>query len=133
MRLEVTIRDSDINAAAVPTIARGELNTIFIDWGENTAGQETGALKAGDTVASCVVVVDSKPPGASDPTLGSVAANGSSVYVNRRSCSAGEATTCNITAGASQVEGLYRLKFTATTTGGKILPRFVVVNVGVPS
>ncbi len=116
----------------VPDIAKGETNTICLDWGENTAGQETGALKAGDTVASCAVSVDSKPIGASDPTFGSVAVNATPLYVNERSCSAGESTTVNITTSSSQTVGLYRLKFIATTTNGKVIPRFIRINVANP-
>lgn len=109
------------------SIARGETNSIALDWGENTAGSETGALPAGDTVASCTVAVDDKPSGASDPTLGSVSVNASTLYVNGRQCSAGEATTCTISAGASQTYGDYRLKFVATTAGSLVLPRYVTV------
>lgn len=122
---------SSLEAPQIRSIARGETNTIVIDWGENTAGQETGVLKAGDTVTSCVVVVDSKPTGATDPTLGSVSANATALYVNDRSCSAGEATTCNIATASDQTAGEYRLKFTATTTNGKVLPRYVRVRVEV--
>lgn len=119
-------------APQIENMARGETNTISIDWGENTAGSETGVLKAGDTVTSCTVAVYTKPTGATDPTLGSVSANGSALYVNGRSCSAGEATTNNITTASDQTAGQYTLKFTATTTNGKVLPRFVRVNVMVP-
>lgn len=118
-----------IQAQQIHDLARGETNTICIDWGENTAGQETGCLKAGDTVVSCVVVVDQKPSGATDPTLGSVSVNATALYVNDRACSAGEATTGNITTASDQVAGVYRLKFTATTANGKVIPRYVRVNV----
>jgi len=121
-----------ITAKEIRTMARGETNSIDIDWGENTSGEETGVLKAGDTVATCVVVVDSKPTDAADPTLGSVSANGSAIYVNDRSCSAGEATTCTCAMASNQGIGTYRLKFTATTTNSKVLPRFVYVQVVLP-
>ena len=52
--------------------APGEVNRLYIDWGENTAAEKTGALSAGDTVSSCTVSVDSKPSGAGDPTFGTV-------------------------------------------------------------
>ena len=120
---------SSLTAKQVRTVAKGETNRIDIDWGENTAGSETGVLKAGDTVSSCTVSVQTKPQGASDPTLGSVTVNGSALSVNGRSCSAGEATTCTLTTGASQTEGLYVLKFTATTANSYVLPRFVNVSV----
>lgn len=113
-------------------VARGETHSLNIDWGENTAGEETGVLKAGDTVASCVVALDDSPSGSTTPTLGSVSVNASAIYVNGRSCSAGEATTCTVTTGASQTYGKYRLKFTATTTNSFVLPRFVVVEVKQP-
>lgn len=118
-----------INAIPVRAIARGEVNRIDIDWGENTAGVETGVLKNGDTVSSCTVAVSTKPSGAADPTFGSVTVNSTALYVNGRSCSAGEATTVSITAASDQAYGLYRLKFTATTTNGYTVPRFASVRV----
>jgi hypothetical protein len=121
-----------ITASGTGFCARGETNRIDIDWGENTSGQESGVLKAGDTIASCVVSVDDKPSSASDPTMGSVSANSADLYVNSRVCSAGEATTCQITTGSSQAYGKYRLKFTATTTNGYVIPRFVIINVTAP-
>jgi hypothetical protein len=121
-----------ITAKEIRTMSRGETNSIDIDWGENTSGEETGVLKAGDTVASCVVALDDYPSGATTPTLGSVSVNGTAIYVNDRSCSAGEATTCTIQTGASQGYGMYRLKFTATTTNSKVLPRYVYVQVVAP-
>jgi hypothetical protein len=113
----------------IPDVARGETNTICVDWGENTAGQETGVLKAGDTVASCTITVYSKPTGATDPTLGSVSVNATALHVNERSCSAGEATTCSITTASDQTAGVYTFKLTATTTNSKVIPRYVRVNV----
>lgn len=119
-------------AAQIPEIARGETNTLSVDWGKNTAGHETGALKAGDTVASCTVSVYDKPDGSSNPTFGSVTVNVGAIYVNKRSCAAGEATTVNVTTGASQTEGVYTLLFTATTTNSKVIPRYVKINLVVP-
>lgn len=121
-----------LTCAETGFVARSEVNRIDIDWGENTSGQESGALKAGDTVASCVVSVDDKPTGGADPTLGSVTVNTSDLYINNRQCSAGEATTCQITAGSSQAYGKYRLKFVATTTNGYSIPRFVNIQVSQP-
>lgn len=106
-------------------LARSEVRTFTVDWGENSAGTETGELKAGDTVASGTVAVESKPSGASDPTLGSVSVNATAVFVNGRSCSAGEATTFQVTLGSSQTYGRYVLKCTATTTNGFTIPRYV--------
>ncbi len=116
---------SGIYANQTRVMGRSEVQRIDCDWGENTSGSETGTLKAGDTVASCAVAVQSKPTGASDPTFGSVSVNGTALYVNGRSCSAGEATTVQITMGASQAYGDYALKFTATTTNGYTIIRYV--------
>lgn len=124
---------SGITADTISNMAQGEVNSLLIDWGENTPGQETGVLKASDTVVSCTVAVDSKPVGAADPTFGSVTVNSGALYVNLRSCSAGEATTVNVTMGASQTYGPYRFKFVATTTNGKVIPRYVRVNVQAPN
>lgn len=121
---------SGIQSSEIRTMAQGETNTLVIDWGENTAGAETGVLKAGDTVASCTVSVVSKPTGADDPTLGSVTVPGTSGYVNGRLCTTGEWTQVSVQTGASQTAGEYRLKFTATTTNSKVLPRFVRIRVG---
>jgi hypothetical protein len=122
---------SALTAPQHHTMNVGETNRLYVDWGENTAAEKTGALSAGDTVASCVVAVYSKPTGASDPTLGSVTvpANSSSDDINGRVWSNGEATVCTITTGASQTVGTYVLKFTATTTNSYVLPRFVKVEV----
>lgn len=116
-----------LTAPEIRTMARGSIHAIDIDWGENTAGEETGVLKSGDTVSSCVVAVDAKPSGAADPTLGAVSVPGSSLIVNGRTCTAGEATTCMITTAADQAYGNYRLKFTTTTANAFVLPRFVNV------
>lgn len=120
---------SGIRSDQIREMARGETNTIITDWGENTAGQETGALKSGDTVASCTIAVESKPTGADDPTLGSVTAPNSTEYINNRNCSSGEWTQVNITTAADQAYGTYRLKLTATTTNGKVLPRSITIHV----
>ncbi len=121
-----------ITCAETGIIGRGETNRIDIDWGENTSGQESGVLKAGDTVASCAVALDDSPAGSTTPTLGSVTVNTNDLYVNWRLCSAGQATTSQIVTGASQIYGKYRLKFTATTTNGYVIPRFVNVQVSQP-
>lgn len=120
---------SRLYADEIREMGRSEVQRIDCDWGENTSGSETGTLKAGDTVASCTVAVQTKPTGASDPTLGSVTVNATALYVNGRSCSAGEATTCSVTMGASQTYGEYVLKFTATTTNSYTIIRYVRVMV----
>ncbi len=117
-----------VTCPGIPGVSRGQATHIDIDWGENTAGSETGMLKNGDTVESCVIALDDSPTGSTTPTLGSVSVNVADVYINRRSCSAGEATTCLVTMLASQTYGRYRLKFTAITTNGEVIPRFVVLN-----
>lgn len=120
---------SSLTAPEHHVMARGEVNRILIDWGENTAAEKTGVLSAGDTVSSCVVTVDSKPDGASDPTLGSVTVptNTSSDDINGRVWSTGEATLNTITTGSSQTYGTYRLKYVATTANSLTLPRYVKV------
>jgi hypothetical protein len=125
---------SALTAPQHHTMNQGETNRLYVDWGENTAAEKTGALSAGDTVASCVVAVYSRPSGAlqaGDPTLGSVTVptNTSSDDINGRVWSNGEATVCTIATGASQTVGTYVLKFTATTTNSYVLPRFVKVEV----
>jgi hypothetical protein len=116
-----------IDAAQVYDVARSTVQSISIDWGENTSGTETGVLDAGDTVASCAVAIASgdKPSGAADPTFGSVAVNSTAVVINGRTCSAGEATACTMTLASDQAYGAYRVKFTATTTSGFVVPRWV--------
>ena len=121
---------SDLTCRQTYSVARGELRTVMVDYGENTAGAETGALKAGDTLASATVSVSSKPTGASDPTLSSVTVNTGTVYVNGRACSAGEAASFTLTVGASQVYGRYALLISGTTTNGEIIKRRLLVDVG---
>lgn len=122
---------SALTAPEHHTVAQGEVNRIYIDWGENTAAQKTGVLSAGDTVSSCTVSVSSKPTGATDPTLGSVTVptNSGSDDINGRVWSTGEATVVTVTMGSSQTVGDYVLKFTATTANGYTLPRFVKLTV----
>jgi len=115
---------SALDCPQSPDVARGTVMPVSIDWGEDTAGTETGSLKAGDTVASCAVTVETKPSGASDPTFGSVAANSTALFVNGRSCSAGEATSVTMTVSGTASYGEYRLKFVATTTNGFSIPRY---------
>ena len=120
----------------IADMARGEKNSVDIDWGENTPGQETGILKAGDTVTSCTVSVATdasgnalKPSGAADPTFSGVVPNSQPIVVLGRTCSAGEATTFTITMAANQTAGQYIMKVVASTANGFILPRNVRVNV----
>lgn len=105
----------------VYTLYRSEARFFGVDFGENTAGATKGQLRAGDTVSSATVAIVSKPAGASDPTIGSASVNGSSIYVNDRLCSAGEAVTFLVTLGASQAYGRYLLSIIATTTNGETL------------
>lgn len=118
-----------ITAKPSRSVARGETNGICVDWGDNTPGEETGVLKASDIVVSCVAEVDSKPDGASDPTLGSVTVSDAELFINERLCSPGEATTCRFTTAADQLPGVYVLKFTATTERGYVIPRLLRLNV----
>ena len=121
---------SDLTCRQVYSVARGELRAVLVDFGENTAGAETGALKAGDTLASATIAVSSKPTGASDPTLSAVTVNSGTVYVNGRACSAGEAASFTLTVGASQTYGRYVLLISGTTTSGEVIKRRLLVDVG---
>lgn len=124
---------SSLTALGVRTIGQGETNKLYLDWGENTAGDKTGQLSAGDTVATCIVAVEDKPTSdAASPTLGTVTvpANPDSDDINGRVWSEGEATVCVIQTASDQTVGEYVLKFTATTTNGYVLPRFVRLRVG---
>ena len=114
-------------ADEIRCMGRGETARVDIDWGENTAGSETGLLKAGDTVASAVVALHDSPAGSTTPTLGSVSVNGSALYVNGRSCSASEATTFTVTTSSTQTYGEYILKVTATTTNSYVFPRYIQI------
>lgn len=115
---------SGIDAPQIYDVARGTIQPISIDWGENTIGQESGILDDGDTVASAVVTVDGKPAAATDPTFGAVAVNTIVTVINGRSCSAGEATAVTMTVASDALYGKYRLKFVATTTNGFVIPRY---------
>lgn len=121
-----------IAASTIPSFAQGETARIDIDWGENIAGQETGVLKAWDTIVSCTASVDSAPAGATNPTIGTPSVNVLKLIVNGRSCEAGTATTCSFSTGSSQAAGVYRLKFTATTSNSLVIPRFIYVQVVLP-
>lgn len=125
---------SSITAPQIRVMARGETHRIDIDWGDSTAGAETGVLNAGDLVESCVVEIDARPGSAveeDDPELGTVVVpeNTSSDTINSRQWVEGEATTCTIETADDQTLGTYRLKFTATTVNGMVLPRFITVQV----
>ena len=121
---------SDLTCRQTYSVARGELRAVLVDFGENTAGAETGALKAGDTLASATIAVSGKPTGASDPTLSGVTVNSGTVYVNGRACSAGEVASFTVTIGASQTFGRYVLLISGTTTNGEIIKRRLLVDVG---
>jgi hypothetical protein len=121
---------SELTCKQVYTLGRSEVRACAVDLGENTAGQETGVLKAGDTVSSGTIAVSDKPTGATDPTLGAVSVNGSATYVNGRSCSAGEAVAFQVTTGAGQTLGRYVLLLTVTTTNGETIRRRLLFDVG---
>lgn len=114
----------------VYTLARSEVRSVAVDLGENTAGQESGVLKAGDTVASGTITVLDKPTGATDPTLGAVSVNASGLYVGGRLCSAGEAVVFSLTTGAAQTYGRYVLLLTVVTTNGETIKRQLRFDVG---
>ena len=121
---------SELTCKQVYTLGRSEVRACAVDLGESTAGQETGVLKAGDTVASGTIAVSDKPTGASDPTLGAVSVNTTATFVNGRSCSAGEAVAFNVTTGASQTLGRYVLLLSVTTTNGETIRRRLMFDVG---
>ena len=121
---------SELTCKQVYTVARSEVRLVSVDLGENTAGQETGVLKAGDTVASGTIAVSDKPTGASDPTLSSVTVNSTAIYINGRSCSAGEAVSFTLTLGSAQVYGRYVLLLSVTTTNGETIKRRLLLDVG---
>jgi hypothetical protein len=121
---------SELTCKQVYTLGRSEVRACAVDLGENTAGQETGVLKAGDTVASGTIAVNDKPTGASDPTLGAVSVNTTATFVNGRSCSTGEAVAFQVTTGASQTLGRYVLLLTVVTTNGETIKRRLLFDVG---
>ena len=121
---------SELTCRQVYTVGRSEVRSIDVDYGENTAGQETGALKAGDTLASATVTVAEKPSGATDPTLTSPTINSGTVYVNGRACSAGECATFKATLGAAQTLGRYVLLISGVTTNGETIRRRLLLDVG---
>jgi hypothetical protein len=110
-----------VSTREIHTMLRSEKRPFAVDFGENTAGSTTGKIPAGDTVASAIVTVETKPTGATDPTIGTVTINSSAEYVNDRECSAGEAVKFAVTLAAGQTYGDYKLKVTATTTAGYVL------------
>jgi len=121
---------SDLTCRQTYSVARSEVRAVLVDYGENTAGAETGALKAGDTLASATIAVAEKPAGATDPTLSAVTVNSGVVYVNGRACSAGEAASFSVTLGSAQTLGRYVLLISGTTTNGEIIKRRLLVDVG---
>ena len=121
---------SEITCKQLFTVARSEVRQVSVDLGENTAGQESGALKAGDTASSGTIAVADKPTGASDPALSSVTVNSTAIYVGGRSCSAGEAVVFTITLGATQTYGRYVLMLSVTTTNGETINRRLLLDVG---
>ena len=121
---------SELTCKQVYTLGRSEVRACAVDLGESTAGQETGVLKAGDTVASGTIAVNDKPTGATDPTFGAVSVNSTAIYVNGRSCSAGEAVAFQVTTGASQTLGRYVLLLTVITTNGETIKRRLLFDVG---
>lgn len=121
---------SELTCRQSYTVGRSEIRKVGVDLGENTAGIETGILKAGDTVASGTIAVAEKPTGATDPTLSAVSVNASGLYVGGRLCSAGEAVTFTLTLGASQTYGRYVLLLTVVTTNGETIKRRLILDVG---
>lgn len=121
---------SELTCKQVYTVARSEVRACAVDLGENTAGQETGVLKNGDTVSSGTISVSDKPTGASDPTLSSVSVISTATWINGRQASSGEGVTFTITAGSAQTYGRYVLLLSVTTTNGETIKRRLLLDVG---
>lgn len=114
------------------TMRPGEVRYVYLDWGDNTAAAKTGQLAAGETVSSCTIAVESKPSGATNPTLGSVTvpANTLSDDIDGRVWSTGEATKVLVTMASDQTAGTYVLKQTAVTSQSQTLIQRLKIVVG---
>lgn len=113
------------------TMYQGDVNRLYVDWGNNDPADKTGSLGAGDSVSSCVVAQGTKPGGAADLTFSSVSvpANADEDDIRGRVWDQGEATVCTVTAASNQTEGMYTVEFTATTANGLTLNRPVKIYV----
>ena len=120
---------SDIECPQVREMTRGESDTMSVDFGENTAGQETGVLTDSVTISSCTASTFTKPSGAADFTLGTPAVISTTKYLLGRTVSSGEGVTCSVEIAADQAYGRYVVQFVATLSSGKIRKRRCVVNV----
>ena len=121
---------SELTCKQVYTVGRSEVRACAVDLGENTAGQETGVLKNGDTASSGTIAVSDKPTGATDPTLSAVSVISTATWINGRQASSGEGVTFTITAGSGQTYGRYVLLLSVTTTNGASIKRRLLLDVG---
>lgn len=119
------------------TLRLGEIRTLAVDFGENTAGSETGVLRNGDTIATIAEIeVTERPTDADDPSIYGAAVNSSVITVNGRSCSPGEAITFKAAAGETSssagdppLVGDYRIKVTVVTTNSERISRDLLLEV----
>lgn len=121
---------SELTCKQVYTVGRSEVRACAVDLGENTAGQETGVLKNGDTVSSGTIAVADKPTGATDPTLSSVTVISSATWINGRECSSGEGVKFSVSCSASQTYGRYVLLLSVATTNSETVKRRLLLDVG---
>lgn len=128
-RLEFTALIAEITAKSIGVMFPGDRATISIDWGDNRDGLETGCLKNGETIASCVVGLVESPESASAPSFSPVTVTETGVRINKRECLSGECSLCVMGTSANQVLGMYRIKFVATTSNGNIFTRIVRIRV----
>lgn len=99
----------------------GSTWTYEHDFGENTDGSETGILNDGDTVASIVLSIATKPTDADNPTLGTPSIGADTRYICGRQCSAGEWAKWTIATAADQDVGRYDIKIAVTTTNSNVV------------
>lgn len=111
------------------TLIRGESRPFAIDFGSKVEGERTGKLPAGESITSATVIVQSKPGGASDPSLSSPTINSSTKKLQHRECAAGEVVMFTVTVSGSQTRGRYVLRVTANTSGSHVLKEDVAFHV----
>jgi hypothetical protein len=122
---------SAIDCRQVYECTLSEKFTAVVDFGDSTAGEETGVLDEGELVSSCTAAIVASPPGATvgTPTLGTPAVNGATVIVLGRTCDIGEAVTVLVTCANDQAYGTYEVRLTATTSLSHIRKRDFIFNV----
>lgn len=117
------------------TVKQGESDTAIVDCGDNaTVDTSSGALPrlilgAGESVSSVTLTVQSKPTGASDPTLGTPAVIASNTECNGRIVGSGEGFTFDYTMASGQALGVYRITCAITKNTSAVVPACVVFEV----